>query len=73
MIKEYYKFLREYFNLTRLKKKFLIITIITAVLYKGFSLTLPIFASWIVKYVTNNNIFIAKNSKGYGLINMDII
>lgn len=56
MIREYYRFLKEYFNLTKLKKGFLIITIITAVFYKGLEVLLPIFSSWIIKYVTNNNI-----------------
>lgn len=59
MVKEYYKFLKEYFNITKLKKKFLIITIITAILYKGIEVLLPIFSSWIIKYVTNNDIFMS--------------
>ncbi|MCH5167095.1 MAG: ABC transporter ATP-binding protein [Erysipelotrichales bacterium] len=52
MIKEYYSFIRDYLILAELKIKYLVINILSAFFYKGFSLLLPIVGSLIVKYLT---------------------
>lgn len=56
MIREYYKFIKEYLNLAEIKKLYLIINIITAFFYKLFELLLPLFASLIIKYLTENDV-----------------
>lgn len=52
MIKEYYQFMKEYLELAQMKKMYLFLAIVTAFLYKGFLVLIPIFASWIIKYAT---------------------
>ena len=59
MIREYCKFLKDYFKLTKMKRKYLVITIITAIFYKSLNLLLPYFSSLIVKYVTNADIYMS--------------
>ena len=56
MIREYYKFIKEYLNLAEIKKLYLIINIVTAFFYKLFELLLPLFASLIIKYLTENDV-----------------
>ena len=60
MIKEYYNFIKEYLKLAELKPLYLSINVLTAFLYKGLSILLPIIASLIIKYLT-----IADASKTY--------
>lgn len=62
MIKEYYKFIKDYLKLAEIKRLYLAINIITAFLYKLFELLLPLFGSLIVKYIAESDtkmIFIA--------------
>lgn len=55
MIKEYYNFIKDYLKLAELKRKYIIINILSAFFYKGFSILLPLIASLIIKYLTNGN------------------
>lgn len=52
MIKEYYKFIKDYLKLVELKNKYMIITEASAIFYKGFSILLPLISSMIIKYLT---------------------
>lgn len=52
MIREYYKFIKDYLHLAELKTKYVVINIVSAFFYKGFSLLLPFIASLIIKYLT---------------------
>ena len=52
MIKEYTKFIHDYLILTQMKIKYLVLVMLTAIMYKGFSLLMPLFATMIIKYVT---------------------
>jgi len=64
MFKEYSKFIREYFSLARVKTSLLVWTIVSAVFYRGFMLLLPIFASWIVRYLMDDDQKMAYASLG---------
>lgn len=55
MIKEYYKFIKEYLKLAEIKPLYLTINIVTAFLYKLFELLLPLIGSLIVRYLTLND------------------
>lgn len=55
MIKEYYNFIKDYLKLAELKIKYVVINILSAFFYKGFSILLPLIASLIIKYLTDNN------------------
>ncbi len=55
MIKEYYGFIKDYLELAELKIKYLVINLVSAFFYKGFSLLLPFVASLIIKYLTQGN------------------
>lgn len=55
MIKEFYNFIKDYLKLAELKIKYLVINILSAFFYKGFSILLPLIASLIIKYLTANN------------------
>ena len=55
MIREYYRFIREYFKLAQMNKKYFIMMLITAFLYKGANLLIPLAASLIIKYITLKN------------------
>ncbi|MEG1705463.1 MAG: ABC transporter ATP-binding protein [Clostridia bacterium] len=55
MIKEYYKFIKDYLNLAEIKTKYLIINMLSSFFYKGFSLIMPLIASLIIKYLMENN------------------
>lgn len=55
MIKEYYKFIKDYLKLAEIKPLYLTINIVTAFLYKLFELLLPLIGSFIVRYLTLNN------------------
>lgn len=55
MLKEYYIFIKEYLKLAELKVKYVVINILSAFLYKGFSVILPLIASAIIKYLTEGN------------------
>lgn len=55
MIKEYYNFIKDYLQLAELKIKYLIINILSAFFYKGFSILLPLIASLIIKFLTESN------------------
>lgn len=52
MVKEYYKFIRDYLILAELKFRYVFVNFLSAVLYKGFSILLPLIGSTIVKYLT---------------------
>lgn len=52
MIKEYYTFIKDYLILAELKIKYLVINILSAFFYKGFSIFLPIAESLIIRYLT---------------------
>ncbi len=56
MIREYYRFIKEYLNLAEIKKIYLIINIITAFFYKLFELFLPLLSSLIIKYLTISDV-----------------
>lgn len=55
MIKEYYNFIKEYLKLAELKISYVLINILSAFFYKGFSILLPLIGSLIIKYLTLNN------------------
>lgn len=55
MIKEYYRFIKAYLKIAELKIKYLIINVLSAFFYKGFSILLPFIASLIIKYLTEGN------------------
>ena len=55
MIKEYYQFIKDYLNLAELKIKYVVINILSAFFYKGFSILLPLIGSLIIKYLTNGD------------------
>ena len=52
MVKEYYRFIKEYLEISNPRKDYLIITFITAFLYKVFLLLMPFLALWTIKYAT---------------------
>lgn len=56
MIKEYYNFIKSYLKLAQTKISYFIGMIITALGYKGFLLLNTLFASWIIKYATDNDL-----------------
>lgn len=49
MVKEYYNFIKEYIKLAEIKTKYLLINILSAFFYKGFSILLPLVGSLIIK------------------------
>lgn len=55
MIREYYKFIKDYLKLSQIKIRYLIIMIITAIGYKGFLVANTFFASLIIKYATTSD------------------
>lgn len=55
MLREYYNFIKEYLKLAELKAKYVIINVLSAFFYKGFSILLPIVGSLIIKYLTNGD------------------
>ena len=52
MIKEYYHFIRDYFKLAQMNKKYFVMMLVTAFFYKGANLLIPFSASLIIKYIT---------------------
>lgn len=56
MLKEYYKFIKDYLVLAELKFKYVFVNFLSTILYKGFSLLLPFFASLIIKNLTQMNV-----------------
>lgn len=56
MIKEYYKFIKDYLRLSQIKISYFVGMIITAIGYKTFLLLNTLFASWIIKYATANDL-----------------
>lgn len=55
MIKEYYHFIKDYFRLAQMNKKYFVMMMVTAFLYKGANLLIPYAASLIIKYITIGN------------------
>lgn len=51
MIKEYVGFIKNYLNLVKIKKKYMIIIILSAILYKSFYVLIPFIGSLIIKYL----------------------
>lgn len=68
MIKEYYNFIKRYLSLIQIQKKYIYITIITAVLYKSFSLCLPFVGAMIIKYISIGNFNMSYISLGIFVI-----
>ncbi len=62
MVKEYYNFIKEYLKLAQTKFIYLFFSILTAFMYKGFLIVIPIFASWIIKYATISDFSMTINS-----------
>ncbi len=56
MVREYYKFIKDYLTLAELKFRYVLINFISAILYKGLSLLLPFVGSIIIKYLTLNDV-----------------
>ncbi len=56
MIREYYNFIKSYLKLAQTKTSYFVGMIITALGYKGFLLLNTLFASWIIKYATDNDL-----------------
>ncbi len=56
MIKEYYNFIKSYLKIAQTKISYFILMIITALGYKGFLILNTLFASWIIKYATINDL-----------------
>lgn len=55
MIKEYYNFIKDYLKLAELKISYVLINMLSAFFYKGFSILLPLIGSLIIKYLTQHN------------------
>ena len=55
MIREYYNFIKDYLKLAELKTKYIVVNVLSAFFYKGFSILLPLIASLIIKYLTLND------------------
>ena len=72
MIKEYYKFIKDYLNLSQTKLKYLIGMFITEIGYKGFLILNTLFASQIIKYATSKQIKITFISLGLLIISYSL-
>lgn len=68
MIKEYYKFIKDYLKLAELKPLYVIINIVSAFLYKLFGILLPLVGALIVKYLTIKNVSATYMSLGLFLV-----
>ncbi len=68
MIKEYYNFIKDYLQLAELKMKYIVVNVVSAFFYKGFSILLPLVASLIIKYLTLNDAIMTYNCLGIFLI-----
>lgn len=55
MIREYYNFIKNYINLAQIKISYFIMIIISAIIYKGFYVLIPLIGSLIVKYLQSGN------------------
>ena len=55
MLREYYNFIKDYLKLAELKTRYVVVNVLSTFFYKGFSILLPLIASFIVKYLTLNN------------------
>ena len=55
MIREYYKFIKEYYKLAKLKKFHVFMIYLTSIIYNGLSIVLPMCASLIIKYLTEKD------------------
>ena len=55
MLREYYNFIKDYLKLAELKTKYVVVNTLSAFFYKGFSILLPLTASFIIKYLTLND------------------
>lgn len=61
MVREYISFIKNYIDLAKIKTNYMIITIVSAVLYKGCYVLIPLFGSLIVKYLqdgTENMVYL---------------
>ena len=65
MIKEYYHFIKDYFKLAQFNKKYFVMMLITAFLYKGFTLIIRLGASLIIKYITLDDYSMTYLSLGF--------
>ena len=68
MIREYYNFIKDYLKLAELKLKYILVNVLSAFFYKGFSILLPLVASLIIKYLTLNDAIMTYNCLGIFLI-----
>lgn len=51
MIKEYYKFIKDYLKLSQTKASYFIAMVVTAIGYKVFLVLNVLFASWIINII----------------------
>ena len=64
MLREYYRFIKEYYKLAHLKKRYVFGMIITSIIYNVLSVVLPMCASLIIKYLTEKNMQMSYISLG---------
>ena len=55
MLREYYNFIKDYLKLAELKTRYVVVNVLSTFFYKGFSILLPLIASFIIKYLTLND------------------
>lgn len=55
MLREYCGFIKDYLKLAEIKPLHLVMIILSAFFYKGFSILLPLVGSFIIKYLTEQN------------------
>lgn len=55
MVKEYIGFIKNYIHLAKIKTKYMIIIILSAIVYKGFYVLIPLIGSMIIKYLELGN------------------
>ena len=72
MIKEYYKFIKNYLRLSQTKISYFVGMVITAIGYKGFLLLNTLFASWIIKYATANDLKMTYISLGILIVSYSL-
>ena len=72
MIREYYKFIRAYLKLSQAKKSYVIGLFLTSIGYKVFLILNTLFASWIIKYATANDLKMTYTSLGMLVISYSL-
>ena len=64
MIREYIKITKDYLSLSQTKLKYFLGMVFTSMGYRCFLLLNTLFASWIIKYATANNLNLTYTSLG---------